>query len=60
MGGTHKGFTPGGSDTHLGNSDLGSAVAQLNYETERGSSAPAVGGHGAAGAQHHGMVMEKD
>lgn len=38
MGGVHKGSVRGGNDPHLGNSDMASAVKQLNYETERGGS----------------------
>lgn len=35
MGGVKKGSSAGGNDKHLGNSDMASAVRQLNYETER-------------------------
>ena len=58
MGGVHKGMSPGGNDKHLGSSDLGSAVRQLNYETERGEHAPDVAGHRSAGAQHQGLLVK--
>lgn len=59
MGGVHKGSASGGNDGHLGNSNMGAAVKQLNYETERHEHAPSVGGHHDAGRQHHG-VLTKD
>lgn len=61
MGGVKKGMSSGaGQGAHMGNSDMGSAVRQLNYETERGSHAPGVGGHADAGMHHTGAVMHKD
>lgn len=59
MGGIHKSDVAGGSDSHLGNSSMSAATAQLRYETERGEHAPEVGGHRDAGMQHTG-VMTKD
>ena len=58
MGGVRKSNTPGGNDKHLGSSDLGSAVRQLNYETERGEHAPDVAGHRSAGARHQGLLVK--
>lgn len=54
MGGVHK-----GSDAHIGNSGMGHAVKQLEYETERGGHAPAVGGHKGAGHQHSGKLCKE-
>lgn len=53
MGGVHKGS--GG----MSNTSMSSAVDQLNYETERGSHAPGVGGHADAGHHHAGGLMKK-
>jgi hypothetical protein len=57
MGGVHKGMSGGGSDPHMGNTSMKSAVSQLEYETERGSHMAEVGGHKAHG---HSGVMHKD
>ena len=54
MGGVHK-----GNDMHMSNTSMSKAVDQLNYETERGAHAPAVGGHADAGHAHAGGVMKK-
>lgn len=59
MGGIHKGHEAGGNDKHMGNTNMGSAVKQLNYETERGEHAPEVGGHHDAGHHHAGGLMKK-
>ena len=59
MGGIRKGDSAGSGEGLMGNSNMGSAVAQLNYEVERGSHAPDVAGDRSAGAQHAGMIMKK-
>lgn len=60
MGGVKKSDVSGdGSDKHMGNTGMGNAVAQLNYETERGGHAPDVGGDRSAGMQHAGGIMKK-
>lgn len=60
MGGVCKGMSGGGEqNSHMGNSDMGSAIKQLNYETERGSHAPSVAGDKSAGMHHQG-IMTKD
>lgn len=43
---------------HMGNDQMSSAVAQLNYETERGEHAPGVGGHADAGMAHSGIMKK--
>lgn len=61
MGGVEKGMSGGeGQGNHMGNSSMGAAVKQVEYETERGSHAPGVGGYGDAGMHHTGGVMRKD
>ena len=58
MGGVRKGDSAGGNDSHLGNSNLKSAMAQLNYETERNEHAPDVAGCAGTGAAHHGIMKK--
>lgn len=62
MGGVKKSMASGSEQNdRMGNSTMGAAVAQLNYETERGSHAPGVGGHSDAGLHHTGSgVIKKD
>ena len=55
MGGIRKGADAGG---HMGNASMSKAVDQLNYETERGQHAPAVGGHADAGHAHAGIMKK--
>jgi hypothetical protein len=59
MGGVHKGMGSGAEqNTHMGNSSMGAAVRQLEYETERNEHAPDVAGVPGTGAAHHGIMKK--